>query len=152
MKIINKIIQLYLVIFNFWMKFPEKIRFVLVGGYNTVISYGLFSLILYFINGKSPQTALFFSFLISSVHNFFTHKIYVFNTRGNYLKEYPKCLCTWSVSYFFNTILLAIFTNILKINPYIGQLMSVVIVSINTYILLKYFAFKRKNSLTPISS
>ena len=114
MKIINKIIQLYLIVFNFWMKFPQKIRFILVGGYNTVISYGIYALILWSINEKSPQLALFYSFIISSFHNFLTHKIYVFNTKGNYLKEYPKCFLTWSISYFFNTLLLAFFTKILN--------------------------------------
>lgn len=145
MKIINKIIQLYLIVFNFWMKFPQKIRFVLVGGYNTVISYGIYALILWSINEKSPQLALFYSFIISSFHNFLTHKIYVFNTKGNYLKEYPKCFLTWSISYFFNTLLLAFFTKILNINPYISQIFSVIIVSINTYLWLKYFAFHKRN-------
>lgn len=150
MKIINKIIQLYLIVFNFWMKFPQKIRFVLVGGYNTVISYGIYALILWSINEKSPQLALFYSFIISSFHNFLTHKIYVFNTKGNYLKEYPKCFLTWSISYFFNTLLLAFFTKILNINPYISQIFSVIIVSINTYLWLKYFAFHRKNKQNEI--
>lgn len=145
MKIINKIIHLYLIVFNFWMKFPQKIRFILVGGYNTVISYGIYALILWSINEKSPQLALFYSFIISSFHNFLTHKIYVFNTKGNYLKEYPKCFLTWSISYFFNTLLLAFFTKILNINPYISQIFSVIIVSINTYLWLKYFAFHGKN-------
>lgn len=145
MKIINKLINIYWLLFNFWLKFPQQVRFVLVGGYNTVISYALYALILWCTNEKSPQLALFFSFLISTVHNFFTHKIYVFNTKGNYLKEYPKCLFTWSTSYFFNTLLLAFFTKILNINPYLAQLFSATIVAINTYIWLKYFAFNRKS-------
>lgn len=145
MKIINLIIKIYNILFNFWMKFPQKIRFILVGGYNTVISYGLYALILWIINKSSPQFALFCSFIISSVHNFFTHKIYVFNTKGNYLKEYPKCLLTWSISYFLNVLLLIFFTKILTINPYLAQFFSVIIVSINSYILLKYFAFCIKN-------
>ena len=145
MKIINKSINIYWLLFNFWLKFPQQVRFVLVGGYNTVISYALYALILWLTNEKSPQLALFFSFLISTVHNFFTHKIYVFNTKGNYLKEYPKCLFTWSTSYFFNTLLLAFFTKILNVNPYLAQLFSATIVAINTYIWLKYFAFNRKS-------
>lgn len=138
------IIELYKRLFNFWMKFPEKIRFILVGGYNAVISYILYALILWLTDERSPQLALFTSFIISTFHNFLTHKIYVFGTKGNYLKEYPKCLFSWSISYFLNSILLALFTNGFSINPYLAEFFAMALVAINTYLMLKFFAFKNK--------
>ena len=111
----NKIIELYLRLFHFWMRFPEKLRYLLVGGYNTVVSYALYALFVWL--GIHPQWALFWSFLISSINSYWTQKIYVFNTRGNVGKEYIRCLFSWGVSYLLNTGLLALFLW-LKWNPY----------------------------------
>lgn len=126
------------------MKFPEQIRFVLVGGYNALISYLLYAGILWFTNERSPQLALLISFLISTIHNFFTQKIYVFGTKGNYLKEYPKCFTTWSIGYFINMSLLALFTKIFNINPYLAEFFAMALTGVNTYIMLKYFAFRKQ--------
>ncbi len=149
----KKLINLYLIIFRFWMRFPEKLRFLLVGGYNTVFSYLLYVLLLYlferyltaFISTSlAPQIALFLSFTLSSVNSYLTQKFYVFNTRGNYVSEYVRCLGTWGISYGLNAGLLWLFTVILSINPYFSQLLITIILTINSYVLLKYFAFRKK--------
>ena len=84
----KKLIELYLNIYHFWMRLPEKLRYLLVGGYNTVVSYGLYALILW--GWSKPQMALFLSFIISSVNSYWTQKIYVFGTKGNCKKEYAR--------------------------------------------------------------
>lgn len=139
------IINLYFRLFNFWMRFPEKIRFILVGGYNAVISYLLYVLILWFTNEKSPQLALFTSFIVSTFHNFLTQKIYVFCTKGGYLREYIKCLTSWTISYVLNSMFLILFTAVFNINPYLAEFFAMAIVGVNTYLMLKFFAFKNKH-------
>lgn len=141
----QRLLELYLMLFHFWMRFPEKIRFLLVGGYNTVISYALYALFLWISQNDNPQLSLFFSFLVSSLNSYLTQKFYVFNTRGNYCKEYLKCLGTWAIGYVLNALLLLFLTDYLEINPYGAQLFAAVLITINSYILLKYFAFKDKN-------
>lgn len=138
------LIDLYLRLFVFWMKFPEKIRYVLVGGYNTVISYLLYACFLWLMNSEYEQVALFLSFIVSSLNSYWTQKIYVFNTRGNIKKEYIKCLISWGVSYAMNVVLLFLFVGIIGLNPYIGQFFALILVTINSYLMLKKFAFRRK--------
>ncbi len=150
----KKIIELYLIIFHFWMKFPEKLRFLLVGGYNTVLSYLLYVLFLYLFETHHnqldifteiiPQIALFLSFILSSINSFLTQKFYVFNTRGNYITEYIRCLGSWGIGYSLNTALLWLFISKLGINPYWAQLIIVILLTINSYLLLKYFAFRKR--------
>ena len=135
----NKIVELYLKLFHFWMRFPEKIRYLLVGGYNTVVSYALYALFVWM--GVHPQWALFWSFLVSSINSYWTQKIYVFNTRGNVAQEYIKCLFSWGISYLLNTALLAGFLA-LKWNPYFAQFVALALVTINSYLMLKYIAFQ----------
>lgn len=139
------LIDLYLRLFAFWMKFPEKIRYVLVGGYNTVISYLLYAWFLWLMNSEYEQVALFLSFIVSSLNSYWTQKIYVFNTRGNIKKEYIKCLISWGASYALNVILLFLFVKMIGMNPYVGQFFALILVTINSYLMLKKFAFRRES-------
>jgi putative flippase GtrA len=41
--LIKGIIKLYLWAENIWFKFPEKLRFLLVGGFNTVFAWSVFA-------------------------------------------------------------------------------------------------------------
>ncbi|MBQ3818924.1 hypothetical protein II810_00600, partial [bacterium] len=68
-----------------------------------------------------------------------------FCTKGNWIKEYLKCCTTWVVSYFLNAIILELIVKYVSKNVYIDQLVSIFIVSIVTYVLFKYFAFKHHN-------
>ena len=135
----NKIINLYLKLFHFWMSFPEKFRYLLVGGYNTVVSYAIYALILW--KWGHPQWALFWSFLISSANSYWTQKIYVFNTRGNVVREYFRCLFSWGVSYLLNRYLL-MWLLYMEWNPYFAQFLALALVTVNSYLMLKYLAFQ----------
>ena len=137
----SKLIELYLQIFHFWMRFPEKVRYLLVGGYNTVISYALYALFLWMSDNHHPQAALFASFLISSINSYWTQKIYVFGTRGNYGREYVRCLFSWGISYLMNVCLLQFFLW-LNWNPYVAQFLALALVTVNSYLMLKYIAFQ----------
>ena len=137
------ILKWYYTLFSIWMRFPEKVRYVLVGGYNTFFSYVLYVFLLW-IGFKSPQFALLLSFILSSIHNFWTQKIYVFHTHGNAWREYIRCLMTWGISYILNVLLLAGFL-MLDLNPYVAQFLALVIITINSYLLLKYIAFRKVN-------
>ena len=139
---INKLIHLYQKIFQFWMRVPQKIRFLLVGGYNTVFSYALYALFIYM--SISAQIALFLSFLFSSLNSYMTQKFYVFNTKGNYIKEYIKCLFTWFGSYIINAILLESLMHFGGLNAYLAEFIALVLITVYSYIALKYFAFKEK--------
>lgn len=141
----QKLINLYFIVFRYWMTFPEKLRFLLVGGYNTVVSYLLYVGYLWLLNGKFIQIALFLSFITSSVNSYFTQKFYVFNTPHVSFAEYARCVASWAVSYAVNAGLLYVLTRILLLNPYITQGVLALVMAVLNYILLKYFAFRAKS-------
>ena len=124
------------------MTWPQKLRFLLVGGYNTVFSYILFAGLLWGLNGQYEQIALALSFALSSVNSFWTQKIYVFASRAPAWPEFIKCLETWGISYILNAGLLWIMTDGLNVNPYVAQGIALTILTIFSWIMLKYFAFK----------
>ena len=114
----------------------------MVGSVNTAFSYAVFSIALYIIGQENYQICVALQWMISSVFAFVNQKVFVFCTKGNWIKEYLKCCTTWFVSYICNAIVLEMIVRFVTKNVYIGQLFSLLTASIVTYILFKYFAFK----------
>jgi len=138
---VERIIKLY----NLWCKLPDKLRFLLVGGYNAAFSYLIYIIAVKLLGEGHYQICVALQWSISSIFSFINQKIFVFCTKGNWIKEYLKCCTTWVVSYFLNAIILELIVKYVSKNVYIDQLVSIFIVSIVTYVLFKYFAFKHHN-------
>ncbi len=139
-------IKTFWLIWNFWFKLPDKIRFLFVGGFNACVQYGLYVLFLWLSDGHRYQMALVASWTISSFSSFATQKIFVFCTKGTYkdwIKEYVKCFGVWITSYILNAIVLDLLVKIANMNPYGAQILAIVCTTISSYILMKYFAFKK---------
>lgn len=137
----KKIMDLY----SGWCKIPDKIRFLFIGAINAGISYVIFAISLYLLGTEHYQACVILQWTLSSVFSYFNQKFFVFCTTGNYLKEYLKCCSTWAVSYLLNVIILELLVRFAIKNVYISQFVSIFVVSIVTYVLFKYFAFRVKN-------
>lgn len=133
-------------IYQRWCLISDKIRFLLVGGFNTCVSYLIFIISLHLFGEAHYQLSVALQWSISSVFSYINQKFFVFCTKGNYLKEYFKCCTTWVISYTCNALMIELFVRYLNINVYLAQIMAVLIASVLTYILFKYFAFKKEKS------
>lgn len=134
----NKLILLY----NYWCKIPDKIRFVIIGAINAAISYIVFAIAVYFLGENNYQVCVALQWILSSFLSFFNQKVFVFCTKGKWIKEYLRCCTTWLVSYVFNVIILEFLVKYLDLNVYLAQIAAIIAVSVITYVLFKYFAFK----------
>lgn len=127
-----------------WCEIPDKIRFLFIGGVNAAISYVIFALALFCLGEQHYQACVILQWTLSSVFSYFNQKFFVFCTKGNYLKEYLKCCSTWAVSYLLNVIILELLVRFAVKNVYLSQFISIFLVSVVTYVLFKYFAFRVK--------
>jgi len=128
-----------------WCKIPDKIRFLFIGALNAAISYAIFAAAVFILGSKHYQACVILQWSLSSVFSYFNQKFFVFCTKGNYLKEYLKCCSTWAVSYLLNVIILELLVRFAIKNVYLSQFISIFAVSVVTYVLFKYFAFRRRN-------
>ena len=131
-------------IYNKWCQISDKIRFLIIGGLNALISYVIFAIAIFIFGGEHYQLCVALQWIISSGISFTNQKIFVFCTKGNWLKEYIKCCTTWFISYIINAAVLEIIVRFITKNVFIGQFVSIGIASVVTYCLFKYFAFKHK--------
>ena len=130
-------------LYDKWCGISDKIRFLLIGGVNAAISYVIFAIALYLIGHEHYQICVALQWIISSVFSFVNQKIFVFCTKGHWVEEYLKCCTTWFISYLLNVVILELLVRFFIPNAYISQIISIFVVSVSTYILFKYFAFRR---------
>lgn len=130
-------------LYNKWCQIPDKIRFLLIGGINASFSYIIFAIAVFLIGQENYQICVALQWLISSVFSFVNQKVFVFCTKGNWIAEYLKCCTTWVISYLCNALILEFIVRFISKNVYVGQLFSILMASVITYILFKHFAFKR---------
>lgn len=138
--------SVFVKIWDLWFRTNQKIRFLLVGGFNTAVSYALFLAFVWFLTPQRYQTALLLSWILSSVTSYLTQKFFVWQTPGNYFREYYRCLLTWSFAYLINALLLWFFVEKILWPAWLGQAVSICAVTVFTFVLFKYFAFARKQS------
>ena len=115
-----------------WFSLDDKIRFVIIGCINAGISYLIFALCLFIFGDSLRQLCVALQWIISSVFSYLNQKFFVFNTRGNYVKEYLKCCSTWFVSYLLNVLILELLVKFCIKNVLVSQFISLLTVSIVT--------------------
>ena len=127
-----------------WFKLSDKIRFLLIGGFNAGVSYLIYSSICLILGEGAYQLALALAWAISSIISFTTQKFLVFRGKGNWTKEYLKCCTTWVFSYLINAGLLELLVKMLHLNVFVAQIIATLAAAVFTYFLFKKFAFRVK--------
>ena len=134
--------NLYKKIENIWFKIDEKIRFVLVGGFNTVISYFVF-IFIYRLIGINYNAALITQYLITVNISFLTMRYYVFQSHGNLGKEFLKTWLVYIQMFFVNAAILNFLVIVMMLGPILSQGLYLCISTILTYILHRNFSFRK---------
>jgi len=153
------VVKMYKYLEDIWFKQNEKLRFLLVGGFNTAVSFLIYCAFLYITSGRE-QLSLFLMNLININISITTMRYYVFRSHGNFWKEYVKAFSSYIMLYFVNTALLAFFVKVIHVaetlpadsiwllvpnlNKTIAQLCSVVIITCLTFFIHKYFSFRKQ--------
>ncbi len=125
-------IRLYRYIEHLWFTFlPEKLRFLLVGGFNTVVSYFLFLGLSAII---SYYWALLITYVLAINLSIITMRYYVFHSHINFIRQYTKAWITYILMIIFNYIFLAITVDYLNQPLWVAQAEYTIISTIGLYI------------------
>lgn len=121
----------------------EKIRFLLVGAWNTAFAYVVFA-VLYSLLGDRMHyvLVLIVGYPLVITQNFVTFKSLVFMTKGNWLAEYPKMYVVYAGGFLLNIMALAVAVELLRMSPMVGQLSAIALVVFVSYLGHKYFTFR----------
>lgn len=138
------IIKLYKLIETFWFeKLPQKLRFLLVGGFNTLSAYLIFTGLYFLFNHNYVMTVVVQYFITINI-SIVTMRYYVFQSHGNFVKEYLKAAVVYIYLLGFNLVWLYLFVDVFAINGLLSQFLYLFVSTVLTYILHKYFSFNQK--------
>lgn len=118
----------------------QPIRFLFVGGLNTIVGYGVYALLLYL--GINYLIANTISTIIGIIHSYLWNRFFTFKSKNKALKEITKFVSVYIVSYLIGTCTLFIFKDKLNISPYIAGLINLVITTLVSYFGHKYISFR----------
>ena len=153
---IKRVLKLYFWAENIWFSLPEKLRFLLVGGFNTVFAYGILSLLVYCFENINTSLgwniapaiianiALVIQYIITINVSFITMKYYVFRSRGNWLSEWFKAWSVYIFIYLINAPTLTLLMVVFSLSAYPAQAIYLTFSTIITFILHKHYSFRSK--------
>jgi putative flippase GtrA len=138
----------------------EKVRYLLVGAWNTVFGYGLFLLLLALLTdplrslGSSPAWLLqwiardyyvivgWVGWVIAVPHSTLTMKYLAFRSPGNVVPQIGKAYLVYIPTQVIGSFLLWLTVSVLGLTPQIGALLTIAVTTIASYIGHKYFTFR----------
>ena len=142
MNLINKV-------FEVWFRLDRRIRFILVGGYNSVFGYVVFALLELLLRDRLHYlVSLCLAYFISIFNSFFSFRIFVFCSKGKFLHEYIKVSIVYLGYLLLNMTLLYFFKSIIGVNIFIAQIICILILSVLSYFIHKNFSFKNEEKIT----
>ena len=115
-----------------------RVKFLFAGGINTLFSYLLYALLVFF--GIEPHLAVIIAYPFGILHSYLWHKFFTFRSRGRSVKEMLRftaiSLLGFAVNYWTVYFLIAI------LSPYIAGVIATAFVTIISYIGHRSFSFR----------
>ena len=124
----------------------ERVRFLVVGGINTVVGYILFALLQITAGHVIGYIgSLYGSYLLAVTLAFVLHRRFTFRVEGtgNRLVDFLRFASVYVVSLAANTLALPLLVELAHLDPLVAQAISVVVTTVVSYFGHKYFSFRR---------
>ncbi|MDO8964770.1 MAG: GtrA family protein [Coriobacteriia bacterium] len=124
-----------------WFKLDERMRYVFVGGWNTIFAYGLYVILVTLVGARAYVWLLVPVTIVSVTQSFYLHKYLVFRTRGGHLREYLRFYIVYGPVLIVNMFVLPALVGWLGLDPRIAQGVFTAVAIAATYLANKYFTF-----------
>jgi putative flippase GtrA len=114
-------------------------KFLLVGVLNTLVGYGAFFILSYFLY---YLVALVISHVIGVANSFVWNKYWTFRTGKLRVGELLKFCSVYLFTLVANMVVLGAFVNVLHVDPASGQLVALPLATLASYLGHKYWSFR----------
>ncbi len=118
----------------------QQIRFLFVGGLNTIVGYGFYALGIFL--GLNYFIANLLSTILGVIHSYIWNKNFTFKSKAKVTREAPKFVGVYLISFLFSSLVLFILVDKLGINQYISGGLNIIITTLISWFGHKYFSFK----------
>ena len=122
----------------------EQVRFLLVGGVNTLVGYGFYALFLIF---AGYLVSLYLSYAVAVSIAFVLHRRFTFRVSGNVVVDFVRFVGVYVISLAVNSAVLPLLVEVAGMHPLAAQAIALLITTLISYVGHKWFSFRR--SATP---
>lgn len=124
----------------------QRVRFLLVGGVNTVVGYGVYAL-LFLLAGDSIGylACLYLSYAIGVSVAFILHRRFTFRVSGSgrVAIDFLRFASVYVVSLVINTLALPLLVEVGRVNPLVSQALALVVTTLLSYFGHRFYSFRR---------
>ena len=122
----------------------EVLAYLAVGGWNTLFGIGLYALVYRLFGGRVHYLLLAVPVNVAAITNaFLCYKLFVFRTKGRWLREYLRCYLVYGSGTLAGMGLLWLFAGVFGMSPVYANTLGTAIVVVASYFGHKYFSFAR---------
>jgi putative flippase GtrA len=122
----------------------ERVRFLLVGGWNTVFGYAMFVLMERTLGQATHYlVALLAAHVISTLVAFAGHRWLVFRVEGNLLVDLLRFWSLYAGLLVVNIVFLPVLVELGGVPVLLAQALFIVVITITSYLGHKNFSFRR---------
>lgn len=132
---------------QWYQQHKKKIRYLCVGGGNTVLGFTTFPLLIWLLEPYHLHylVILVFANIICITNAYLGNKFLVFKTKGNYLTEVIKFFTFYGIFFAINLALLPFMVNVFNLTPIIAQTIINVAVFVSSYLWHSRISFAAPN-------
>lgn len=122
----------------------EKLRFLAVGGWNTLVGYLVFCLFHLTLEPRlGVMVTLVASYCVALPHSFLTQRLMVFRSQRRWFPEFGRFVLSNSSIFIANLILLPLAKAATGANSALLQAVFLAVSTVASYIIHKHFTFHR---------
>lgn len=127
----------------------DKVKYLVVGGWNSLFSYGSFVILYFLLEGRAePSAILAIAYAIASVNGYLTFRHFVFVSVRHPLVEYVRYQAVYLPILGVNLIVLPLALTYTSLNAYAIQALFAIFSVVASYLGNKYFAFRKPNIIS----
>ena len=127
----------------------KKLRFLIVGGVNTLVGLLVYPLLYLFLEplGWGYIQVLLLAQVICITFSFISNKYFVFKKKGNIHKEYAKFFLFYGFYLVLNLLCLPLLVEKVGISPIISQTLFSIAIIVSSYFWHNFITFKKTKEI-----
>jgi putative flippase GtrA len=126
-----------------WFLLPQQLRYLLVGGYNSLFSVIVFSVLYSFLKNNIHYLIVStMAHFISVFNSTTTFRFFVFHANDSFFKQLIRTNISYLAYLLLNLVMMYGWCNIIGINPIYATIINICILTPIFYFIHKVFSFK----------
>jgi len=119
----------------------KQVRFLAVGGANTLLTYALYSLLIY--AGAHYFVAISAAYVLGIINGFMWNKFYTFKSRNKAGGEFIRYVLVYLFGLLISVFVLYLMIDCFEINSYMAGAVNIIFITVLSWTGHRYFSFKK---------